>query len=530
MKAKHLLLALLLIASAKSFSQSCDCLVPLDTSFHIAQFVGYSAPDYRNDDASTAAIALPFSFQLYGVTYDSIYINNNGNISFDNAYATYSSSGFPSAQFVMVAPFWADVDTRNVASGLVYYKITPTALIVRWQQVGYFNSQIDKMNDFQLVITDGSNSDLPDNYNVQFCYGDMQWTTGSASGGTNGFGGTAATAGVNMGNGVDFWQIGRFDQGGDNFDGPNGANDGVSWLDNKVFYANTSFSPDTTDPLIINTNMCDTVFAPVYNPQGFQFMVIPQFPGTTFSITVDTLGISGFDYDVTMGPGNSYGTVTGTMVGSPTHLGINELVINVLYENPQLRSTAFTSQYRYYFNMQTCALNPTTFDIEGYDLSNLGDTVFCSNQGVTLTATGNYNFVWLNDNTVGNTYFVQPTQPGTVKTVTLAAYDPVTQCATSKTINLMGQLCAGVEDIAAANIKLYPNPATDNLQWSIAQGTDIKDGLLQVYNATGQLVYSKNITSVNESIPLTGLAQGSYYLKTTLQSGIKVMPFVKIDK
>lgn len=90
----------------------CSCLVPIDASFSVVPTAGYTAPDYRNDDGSTAAIPLPFTFCLYGTNYNSVYINNNGNLSFGSAYGTFSSVGFPSTQYVMVAPFWADVDTR----------------------------------------------------------------------------------------------------------------------------------------------------------------------------------------------------------------------------------------------------------------------------------------------------------------------------------------------------------------------------------------------------------------------------------
>ena len=221
-------------ATPKSATQ-CDCMIPLDGTFTIAPFTSGLSPEYRNDDGSTPLINIPFNFCLYGTQYTSLYINNNGNISFGSPYPTYSPSAFPTTQFIMVAPFWADVDTRNPASGLVYYKVTPTYMIVRWNNVGYFSNMADKINDFQLIITDGTDPIVPSG-NVAFCYGDMQWTTGSASGGTNGFGGTPATVGANAGNGTSFIQFGRFDQPGAAYDGPFGANDGVSWLDFQSFY------------------------------------------------------------------------------------------------------------------------------------------------------------------------------------------------------------------------------------------------------------------------------------------------------
>ena len=38
----------------------------------------------------------------------------------------------------MIAPFWGDVDTRAAGSGLVYYQLTATHLVVQWESVGYF--------------------------------------------------------------------------------------------------------------------------------------------------------------------------------------------------------------------------------------------------------------------------------------------------------------------------------------------------------------------------------------------------------
>jgi hypothetical protein len=245
--------------SSRSQSSICSCLITLDSSFSVVPFIGGdTASGYRNDDASTSSIALPFTFNFYGVNYDSLYINNNGNISFISPYITFTPDSFPSANFNMIAPFWGDVDTRDSASGLVYYKITPTAMIIKWDNVGYYASHSDKKNTFQLIITNGSDPLLPAGDNVSFCYGDMQWTTGDASSGTNGFGGTPATAGVNIGNGADYFQVGRFDGAGTAFDGPYNHTDSVDFLDNQGMYFNVA-SIGNIPPIIINNNICDTI-------------------------------------------------------------------------------------------------------------------------------------------------------------------------------------------------------------------------------------------------------------------------------
>ncbi len=96
-----------------------------------------------NDDGSIGLINLPFTFELYGDAYTSVYLNNNGNVSFDNPYWWYTSTGFP-INTPMIAPFWADVDTRdNFANGYqgeVWYHVTPTAFIVTWNNVGPYNA------------------------------------------------------------------------------------------------------------------------------------------------------------------------------------------------------------------------------------------------------------------------------------------------------------------------------------------------------------------------------------------------------
>ena len=135
-------------STAKTNSATaCQCMVPIDPTFTLVPMSGYTTP-FRNDDGSSASIPLGFNFCFYGTTYSSLFINNNGNVSFGTSYSSFSSNPFPDPSFVMIAPFWGDVDTRGVASGLVYFKKTATALIVKWNNVGYYSSMTDKLNDF----------------------------------------------------------------------------------------------------------------------------------------------------------------------------------------------------------------------------------------------------------------------------------------------------------------------------------------------------------------------------------------------
>jgi len=305
----------------------CECMVPIDASFSVVPFtIGDPNDEYRNDDGSSPSITLPFQFCFYGQNINSCYINNNGNVSFGASYGTFTANSFPDPTFIMVAPFWADVDTRAAGSGVVYYKITPTAMIVRWKQVGYYSLYDDKLNDFQLIITDGNDPILPPGNNVSFCYSDMEWTTGDASGGNNGFGGSPATVGVNRGNGTDYIQIGQFDQPGTSYDGPFGNPDQVSWLDNQTFYFNVcnNGSGNNLPPIINSDDVCDTMWICIGDTieLGAIFLAPEQGQGTNITMTTPSSGLN-----ITNNTGGNPATIVAEFVGDVSNLGYNIITV-----------------------------------------------------------------------------------------------------------------------------------------------------------------------------------------------------------
>lgn len=214
------------ITEADPGSRVFDLKVPLDGTFTLAM-----GP---NEDGSTGLITLPFTFCFYGTDYTSCYINNNGNVSFGSPYSTFTASGFPIAAFPMLAPFWGDVDTRS-GLGEVWYKITPSRMVVIWNNTGYYSVHGDKRNTFEMIMTDGNDPLIGVGNNVAFSYTTMQWTTGDASDGSGGFGGIPATVGVNKGDGVKYALVGRFDKAGTSYDGPGGSADGVVYLEGKYY-------------------------------------------------------------------------------------------------------------------------------------------------------------------------------------------------------------------------------------------------------------------------------------------------------
>jgi hypothetical protein len=270
--------------------------------FNAANTTGWTLALARGDDNSSVQINLGFTFVLYGVNHTSCFINNNGNITFGSAFGDYTPSGFPSAAVPpMIAPFWADVDTRNTATGRVWYKIIdsnngglPDTLIVTWDNVGYFNSHADLLDTFQMVITNFTNPLFPTGANVCFDYDNMCWTTGDIEG-SGGFTNPPspttgnATVGINQGNGSGYFQIGRFGENNSTYDGPFGGADGVNYLDNRRFFFNTQSGNVPPIAASVPTNNTYTVQAGQVLNQQIQFLS-PEVGQTTTITTLDQDG------------------------------------------------------------------------------------------------------------------------------------------------------------------------------------------------------------------------------------------------
>jgi len=381
----------------------CGCDIPLDSTFSPVPFTGtgYSGcpglpPYYRNDDSYTATpIALPFTFCFYGHQYNSVYVNNNGTVTFDTYIPAFTPVLFPlHYDSVMIAPFWSDVDTRDsIGSGIVYYKLTPTALIVKWDQVGYYLMHSNLRNSYQLILTNGNDPSVPYGNNVAFCYKDMQWTSGDASSGVNGLNGRPATVGANAGNGVDYLQFGLFDHTGIDYYGPynNLTPSGVEWLNNKVFEFNTCNGGTNLQPAPSGIPTCDTVRLcpgdtlnlPVYffSPELTQI--------TTVDITT-TSGLLGWTvfYNVAGSPDS----ISAQLIANAANAGTNVITFTAI-DNGNPHDTTIVNLI--------IVIDPTNCPQSmPHAVFQSSDTVFCNESGECINffdfSTGNpTSWTWL---------------------------------------------------------------------------------------------------------------------------------------
>ncbi len=142
-----------------------------------------------DDGSSTTRVPLGFTANFFGDSYESVWVNNNGNITFDAPLATYTPLPLTSTSKKIIAPFWADVDTRGAGSAVASYGMGSVdgrpAFAVSWAGVGYFLRKTDRLNSFQVVLIDRSDIGLGD-FDIEFNYDRVQWDTGDASQGVNG--------------------------------------------------------------------------------------------------------------------------------------------------------------------------------------------------------------------------------------------------------------------------------------------------------------------------------------------------------
>lgn len=134
------------------------------------------------DDVSSDEIPLRTPIVYFDQLYSSIYINNNGHLSFESDLPAYRSTLILPLGYKVIAAFLADIDTTY--AGTVYYRETdnvdllqraaldvhahfsnfdsymPTSLfIVTWDHVGFYKENDTLLNTFQIVIaSDGQDS------------------------------------------------------------------------------------------------------------------------------------------------------------------------------------------------------------------------------------------------------------------------------------------------------------------------------------------------------------------------------------
>lgn len=153
----------------------------------------------RGDDGYTPlSIGAVFGggLNFYGTTWTSLFVNTNGSVSFGNGLLAYSPGTVAYGPTPVIAPFWADIDTRSGAlqgqeSGDIHVDLDAAnrILTVTWDRVNSYDRNGSAQNSFQLQIFGRGGGD----FDIVFRYEAINWS--AAADGMN------AIAGISAGDG-----------------------------------------------------------------------------------------------------------------------------------------------------------------------------------------------------------------------------------------------------------------------------------------------------------------------------------------
>ncbi|KAK3508570.1 hypothetical protein QTP70_032905 [Hemibagrus guttatus] len=141
------------------------------------------------DDGSSSVITLQQPFIYFGHTYNQMFVNTNGHLTFDNGWYSYTPYQFPvTGGRDLIAPFWTDLDNRGngvvsynqFTSGSVLTQATQNinqyfpqltfsatwVFVATWDRVAYYPLSGTETSFQVVLISNGNYSFILMNYGV----------------------------------------------------------------------------------------------------------------------------------------------------------------------------------------------------------------------------------------------------------------------------------------------------------------------------------------------------------------------------
>lgn len=155
-------------------------------------------------------VEVPFSINFFGTTYNELYINENGVLSFGAPFSALpgdvpdlANTGVP-----LIAGFFADADmgtAGNVVLAFTFESLIggPNMLInltATYHGAAGADPLINRLQ-FGLIDKSGATGN-PGDFRLELNYDEMQWESGDRDGGVNGLGGIAPRIGFTNGFGL----------------------------------------------------------------------------------------------------------------------------------------------------------------------------------------------------------------------------------------------------------------------------------------------------------------------------------------
>lgn len=496
MKQKYILLALVAFFSFKGISQSYT-VNPIPFQVYTGSLANLST----NDDMNSQLIPLPFSFEFYGTSYNQVTISTNGYIDF----RTTSAGGFSPWSFNLPIPnvnfpvknsvlgAFHDMNNSN-GEGTITYGISGNAPYRKF--VVYFNNNSHFGNNalkssFQMILNETTNI-----VDVQLIdkQSNPSWNSGNCVTGLINLTGDDAIAAPNRNTGSwsAFQEGWRFkpqnvlnsdynfvkcDADTDSFEEFNLAVVQNDLNASLAFYATQIDAASMTNPLPINFT----------NTTAFLQTIYGRILGTTAIIDVNLAVLNcESDYDTDGVP------TANEDVNQDTNLANDDTDADGIYnfaDNDDDGDLVLTN-LEYVFPRNSNALDSDGDLIPNYlDNDDDGDGILTINED----ANGNNN--------------------------------PMDDDANGDGVpNFLENSALSNQDFALKNnISIFPNPASNIL--NIDNKTNEQITAISIYSVKGDLV--KEIKSVSNSISVSELQNGVYFVKIEMNKNVLNYKFVK---
>ena len=497
MKQKYILLALVVFFSFKGISQSYTV-----NPIPFQQYTGNLANLSTNDDMNSPLISLPFSFEFYGNSYNQVVISTNGYIDFRTTSAggfspwsynqTIPNVNFPVKNSVLGA--FHDMNNSN-GEGTITYGISGNApyrkFVVYFNNNSHFGQPSTIKSSFQMILNETTNI-----VDIQLIDKQVNttWNTGNCVTGLINLAGDEAIAAPNRNTGSwaayqEGWRFKpqtvlnsdyNFVKCDSNIDGYEefNLNTVINDLNYQVdFFATQADADNNINPLPLNYTNTTAYLQTIYG----------RISGTTTTINVNLAALScEFDYDTDGVP------TADEDVNLDTNLANDDTDADGIYnfaDNDDDGDLVLTN-LEYVFPRNTNSLDSDGDTIPNYlDNDDDGDGILTINED----ANGNNN--------------------------------PMDDDADGDGIpNFLENSALSNQDFALKNnISIFPNPASDIL--NIDNKTNEQITAISIYSVKGDLV--KEIKSISNSISVSELQNGVYFVKIEMNKNVLNYKFVK---
>jgi hypothetical protein len=141
---------------------------------------------------------------------------------------------------------------------------------------------------------------------------------------------------------------------------------------------------------------------------------------------------------------------------------------------------------------------------------NLGsDTTICITQSITFDAGSGFNtYQWQDSST---TQFFTAFSPVADTMQLYATVTDSNSCSNTDTIQIVFDICAGINSSSEIRLQIYPNPTTSIFM--IKNISPKEKALIEITNAFGEIVYSEEMFGNREYLINAHLAKGIYFVK-----------------